>query len=324
MVGGSAVMRAVFAILERAAPTAATILLEGETGTGKGAAAESIHRASDRAEKPFVVVDCSAIPATLLESELFGHEKGAFTGAAARRVGAFEEADGGTIFLDELGELPLDLQPKLLRALEERAIRRVGSNLHRPVDLRVIAATNRDLRSEVNAGRFRADLYYRLAVVRVTLPALRNRTEDLPLLVGRLLHTMRVTDSRAAFFGSSEFISRLQGASWPGNVRELRNYVERCLVFQDSKLEANDPTPAVPAKSAAGVSMKPGFHVDAREPYSEERRRVIDEFEGAYLTSLMNEHQGRTVFAARAAGLDRVYLYRLLRKHGLIPSRSGE
>jgi DNA-binding NtrC family response regulator len=317
-------MRAVFAILERASTTSATVLLEGETGTGKGAAAESIHRASDRAEKPFVVVDCSAIPAALLESELFGHEKGSFTGAIGRRIGAFEEADGGTLFLDELGELPLELQPKLLRALEERAIRRVGSNQHRPVDLRLVAATNRDLRGEVNAGRFRADLYYRLAVVRVTLPALRDRTEDLPLLVARLLRTMRVSDARAAFFASPEFIARLEGANWSGNVRELRNYVERCLVFQDSKMEANDPASSAPAKVVQPVDPKTGFRVDARQLYSEERRRVLDEFEGAYLTALMDDHQGRTVFAARAAGLDRVYLYRLLRKHGLLPTRFGE
>ena len=202
MFGISAPMRASFALMERAAASDATVLLEGETGTGKGQAAEAIHQASARAKAPLIVVDCGAIPANLLESELFGHEKGAFTGAESRRLGAFEEADGGTIFLDEIGELPLDLQPKLLRVLENRQVRRLGGNVHRAIDVRVIAATNRDLRTEVNPGRFRADLYFRLAVVRITLPPLRERPEDLPLLVSRLLRRMGANEAMVERFSS--------------------------------------------------------------------------------------------------------------------------
>jgi len=187
LVGATPAMRAVFAILERAAAGDATVLLEGETGTGKDAAAESIHEQSARRAKPLRVIDCGALPAQLIESELFGHERGAFTGAAAARAGAFEAADGGTVFLDEIGELPIELQPKLLRVLERREVKRLGATEHRAVDVRVIAATNRDLREEINARRFRPDLYWRLAVVTVVLPPLRDRSEDLPLLVDNLV-----------------------------------------------------------------------------------------------------------------------------------------
>ena len=190
-VGHSITMRVMFNLLERAAQSDATILLEGETGTGKGIIAEAVHDLSPRKGKPFCVVDCAALPANLLESELFGHERGAFTGAIARRPGAFEAAHLGTIFLDEIGELPLQLQPKLLRALEERQIRRVGGNALQNVDVRVIAATNRDLRTEVNEGRFRSDLYFRLALIRVKVPALREHPEDIPLLVERLVRVSR-------------------------------------------------------------------------------------------------------------------------------------
>jgi transcriptional regulator with PAS, ATPase and Fis domain len=297
LVGVSAPMRATFALLERAAASSCTVLLEGETGTGKEDAAESIHRASARADGPFVVVDCGAIPPSLLESELFGHERGAFTGAHERRIGAFEEAHGGTLFLDELGELPLELQPKLLRALEERQVRRVGANVYRPVDVRVVAATNRDLRGAINSGQFRADLYFRLAVLRVPMPPLRSRPEDLPVLVERLLERLGAKDQTLL---RPESIARLSAAAWPGNVRELRNHLERCLVVKE----------ALPV----GDAVEP-----AQLPYGEARDRAAAEFERRYLEQLLGLHGGHVASAAKAAGLDRAYLYRLLRRNGIKP-----
>jgi len=298
LVGTSRAMRDAIAVLERAAPSEATILLEGETGTGKGRAAEAIHRAGARRDGPFVVVDCGAIPANLLETELFGHEKGAFTGAEARRVGAFEEASGGTLFLDEIGEMASDLQPKLLRAIENREIRRVGSNRYQPVNLRFVAATNRDLRAEVNAGRFRSDLYYRLAVVRVTLPPLRERPEDLPALVGALLEQLGVAPAAAASLLQPDFLDELRRAGWPGNVRELRNHLEARLV-----LAPPDPRPAA---SQAETTA-----------YVEARRAALAAFERQYLDELMRRFPGKVAQAAHAAGIDRVYLYRLLKRQGM-------
>jgi two-component system, NtrC family, response regulator GlrR len=298
--GESVAMRAVFSLIEKAAPTDATVLLEGETGTGKEGAAEAIHQLSARREKPLVVVDCAAIPAGLLESELFGHDKGAFTGAIARRTGAFAEADGGTVFLDEIGELPLELQPKLLRFLERREIRRVGTNHMERVDVRVIAATHRDLRSAVNRHAFRADLYFRLSVVRVTLPPLRERLDDVPLLARQLLRRMRAGGAGVENLLRPEFLRALQLHSWPGNVRELRNYLERCLVFEQ---------------------QMPIGDGDAPEPasFSQARQRAIDAFERQYLLQLIAAHGGKVTQAAQEAGVGRAHLYRLLHKHGLTP-----
>jgi DNA-binding NtrC family response regulator len=305
MVGHSVAMRQVFWQLERAAASDATVLLDGETGTGKGQAAAAIHQESARAKGAFRVVDCGAIPENLLESELFGHERGAFTGATARRVGAFEEASGGTIFLDEIGELPLDLQPKLLRALESRDIRRVGSATSINVDVRIIAATNRDLRAEVNAGQFRADLYFRLAVVRVTMPALRQRPDDLPTLAETILQRLGADPEQRALLLESRFLDRLRHAAWPGNVRELRNFLERCLIYQDAALPLGEDEPA-PARD----DMK-------RRPFPEARDRALESFERDYLAELMAAHGGRMNAAAAAAGIGRVYLYKLLVRHGM-------
>ncbi|WP_441286160.1 sigma 54-interacting transcriptional regulator [Sorangium sp. KYC3313] len=310
--GASVAMRGVFALLARAAERDVTVLLEGETGTGKSQAARSIHERSARREGPFVVVDCGAIHGNLIESELFGHAKGAFTGAAEPRVGAFEEASGGTIFLDEIGELPLDLQPKLLRALEAREIRRVGTNTARPVDVRVVAATHRDLRSEVNAGRFRADLYFRIAVVRIPMPPLRQRPEDIPALLDDLLAALHATPEEAAALREPRIIARMKRAAWPGNVRELRNYVEQYLVFRAPP----------PVSELAPVSAPPP--VDASVPYAEARDRVLADFERRYFEALLRAHDGRVSRAAAAAGLDRRYLYRLLHRHGLGPERDPE
>ncbi len=308
LTGVSAAMRAVFAMLARAADSDATVLLEGETGTGKSQAARSIHRESARRDGPFVIVDCGAILGNLLESELFGHEKGAFTGATDRRVGAFEEASGGTLFLDEIGELPLDLQPKLLRALEAREVRRVGSNTHRPVDVRVVAATNRDLRTEVNVGRFRADLYFRLAVVTLGMPPLRQRPEDIPALVEEMLTSLRAPPEQAEALRAPAFVAQLQHAVWSGNVRELRNYLERCIV-----LRAIGPVEA--CEDGAGA----GLVVDPTAPYASERDRAIADFERRYFEGLLRLHGGKVSRAAGAAGIDRAYLYRLMRRHGIEP-----
>src|SRR5262245_35181471 len=224
-------MRRVFGLLAGAARSGVTVLLEGETGTGKDAAAAAIHAASDRRRGPFLIIDCGAIPASLLESELFGHEKGAFTGAAATRVGAFEAARGGTVLLDEVGELPLELQPKLLRVLDQKHFRRLGTNEFEPADVRVIAATNRDLAGQVAAGGFRADLYFRLSVLRVRLPPLRDRPTDVPLLAIRLLGQAGTNPARHPDLFTDEFPCSLARAPWPGNVRELRNHLECCVRF---------------------------------------------------------------------------------------------
>jgi two-component system, NtrC family, response regulator GlrR len=319
LVGMSVPIRTAFALLERAARSDVTVLVEGETGTGKGRAAESIHRASERRDRPFMVVDCGSIPANLLESELFGHERGAFTGAESRRIGVFEEADEGTIFLDEIGELPPELQPKLLRVLENREVRRVGSNGFRPVNVRVIAATNRDLRAEVNAGRFRSDLYFRLAVLRIELPPLRHRPEDIPVLVESFL-VQPGFQEHASRLMAPAFLGQLQRAAWPGNVRELKNYLERCVVLEDSSLPGSDG-PRAPASvegsGAAAGTTEAGPIPDVDLPLQEARRRAIEDFERRYLVKLLDRHRGKVARAAVAAGIDRVYMYKLLRRYGL-------
>jgi len=323
VVGVSAAMRGVFAVLEHAAPTDATVLIEGETGTGKEVVAAAVHQESPRRDGPFVVVDCGAIPPDLLESELFGHERGAFTGAAARRIGAFEEASGGTVFLDEIGELPPDLQPKLLRVLEQRQVRRIGANQYLPVDVRVVAATNRDLRAAINAGQFRPDLYFRLAVVRVALPPLRSRPDDIPVLVERILERLGTSPGDAAPLRAPDFLAGLARAAWPGNVRELRNYLERCVVFRQALPLGDDPPPAGEPPDAAGPPATDDDQLDVSGlTFAEARRQALAGFERRYLGALLRAHGGRMVDAARAAGIDRVYLYKLLRRHGLHRPRS--
>ncbi len=314
LVSSSIPMRTAFALLERAAASDSTVLLQGGTGTGKGAAAESIHRQSRRAERPFVVIDCSALSRNLLESELFGHEKGAFTGAGASRVGAFEAAEGGTVFLDEIGEFPLDLQPTLLRVLENREIRRVGSNTVRPVDVRVIAATNRDLRSEVNEGRFRSDLYYRLAVLQVRMPLLRERPEDIPVLARVILESLGAGGDEIDELLTPQLLGRMERGDWPGNVRELRNYLEHCLVMEAAPPideDASGETPVVRAPVAAAPA--PAYDFDI--PFSDMRKQVIADFEQAYIKELLDRHDGKVAKAAKSVGLGRVHLYRLIRKY---------
>jgi two-component system, NtrC family, response regulator GlrR len=299
LVGRSIAMRRVLGLLSRAAKSEATLLLSGETGTGKDAAAESVHLESARRDAPFVALDCGAIPAGLLEAELFGWEKGAFTGAVNDRAGVFEQAHGGTLFLDEIGELPSPLQPKLLRVLERREVRRLGTEANRPVDVRVIAATNRDLREEVNHGRFRSDLFFRLGVLEVKLPPLRDRLEDLPILCEHLAGG----DPRyVALANDASFLDTLRRRAWPGNVRELRNYLHRAAVLG----EINEP-----------IESRDPLSFSLSEPLRVVRDRWAGEGERRYLTALLAEHGDNVSAAARALGVSRVHLHRLLARAGL-------
>jgi len=309
LVGQSEAMRRIFAVLDRVAPASSTILLEGETGTGKGLLAEAVHEASPRSAGPFVVVDCASIPAPLVESELFGHVHGAFTGAAAERTGAFESARGGTIFLDEIGELPLELQPKLLRALEERTIKRVGSDSPIALDVRVIAATHRDLRAEVNRGAFRADLFYRLNIVRLRVPALRERPEDIAALVAHF-HAQFQPDDPVP---PPALIARLERQAWPGNVRELRAAVERSLLLGDLALTDGEPGGAV--------------HLDGRfDPevrFRVAKEQAVGRWERAYLRDLLDHANDNVSKAARLAKMDRNHLRELLKRHRLEPKQGS-
>ncbi|MGZ5969227.1 MAG: sigma 54-interacting transcriptional regulator [Polyangiales bacterium] len=303
LVGRSAVMREMFARLARVAKGDGTVLLHGETGTGKELAARAIHDASPRVKKPFVVVDCAALPETLLESELFGHKKGAFTGAIASQAGAIEVADGGTIFLDEIGELPPSMQPKLLRVLEARTVRRVGESNHKAIDVRFVSATNRDLRAMVNAGAFREDLYFRLAVLPVTIPPLRAHLEDLPLLIQQFVTL------RGGAPLSPELITELASRPWLGNVRELRNVVDRALALGEQEAFATHAPIQVGGERFPDVS--------ADEPFKEIRERWVAHLEREYVRKLLAKHPNNMTAAAEAAGLDRTYLYRLIKKHDL-------
>jgi two-component system, NtrC family, response regulator GlrR len=306
LVGKTPAMREVFEFLEQIAPTDVTVLIQGETGTGKDLAATSIHAASERRDGPMIVVDCGAISPHLLESELFGHERGAFTGADKARAGVFESAFGGTIFLDEVGELALDLQPKLLRVLEQREVRRVGSATVTPIDVRIIAATNRDLGEEVKAGRFRQDLYYRLMVAQITMPPLRDRKQDLPLLVRAILDQLAAGESGDALFARPDFVAELYKHRWPGNARELRNYVSRCLAMQQYV------APAILAEVDDDSNL-----VDINVPLGELRERWVEKFERTYLQKILAAHGNNVTNAAKAAGLNRAHFHRVLAKHGL-------
>jgi two-component system, NtrC family, nitrogen regulation response regulator GlnG len=309
LVGESLAMRQAFALLQRAASGGADVLLQGETGTGKDLAAEALHELGVRARKPFIVCDLAAMAPTLIESELFGHVRGAFTGAVAERMGAFERAHEGTIFLDEVGDLPLDLQPRLLRALERRQIKRVGGDRYETVDLRVVAATHRKLDEEVKAGRFREDLYHRLAMVTVVLPPLRDRLEDVPVLVDTLLERLGVPSQREAFLTSTTQLL-LRSYDWPGNVRELRNVIERAV-----KLGTHPTLPARTADHPADRAASGRASADL--PFKEAKEELVAAFERDYLVDLMKRCQGNVSLASREARLARVYLHRLLHKHGL-------
>lgn len=319
--GGSLAMRRVYALLERVSSSDATVLIEGESGTGKELVANEIVRRGPRAQGPLITVDASSISPSLIESELFGHARGAFTGADRERKGAFEAANGGTLFLDEIGEMPLDLQPKLLRAIEAREIRRVGETGSRRIDVRVVAATNRDLEREVNLGRFRGDLFFRLAVVTVQLPPLRQRLDDLPILVQAILESMGTSEQFSLF--TPQVFREMASHDWPGNVRELRNYVERAVILGAvSTIRGGEQAESIGAPSDSAPPFD-GIEDELHEPFKVAKERLLHRFERAYLTRLMESSEGNVSRAARIAKLDRMYLSRLLLRHGL-KTRSNE
>jgi DNA-binding NtrC family response regulator len=319
VLGTAPPMKKLFALLARVAVTDATVLLEGETGTGKEAIAEALHTNSPRARGPFVVVDCASIPRELIASELFGHARGSYTGAISDKRGLVESADGGTLFLDEIGELPLDLQPQLLRALEKREVRRVGETKPIPVDLRVLAATHRDLRAMVKAGAFREDLYYRLAVVRCEVPPLRSRLSDLPALARHFAEAF----GRSGWDVSPALIEQLSRHGWPGNVRELRNVVERALSLGTIAVDA-EPMPMGSASSTgagggagAAAGVPPTSQAILELPFKDAKAALVEGFEREYLVHLLARHKGNISRAALEAGIDRNYIHRLVKKYGL-------
>ena len=330
LIGRDDKMRSIYAILEKIAPTDATVVIEGETGTGKEVVARSVHQTSRRRSGPFIVFDCGAVPENLIESELFGHEKGAFTGAVSTRQGVFEMAHGGTVFLDELGELALDLQPKLLRVLEQREVKRVGGVKPIKVDVRVVAATNRDLEEEVRAGRFREDLFYRLSVVRIHLPPLRDRKEDIPLLIQRFLKAGRFNQlpdgARRVAQISRPTLDRLMDYDWPGNVRELHNVVERAVSFcETDTIEVRDlpdhlvggrglvgaPRPAAPETGEQGVVP------DLGSTFKDAKEAWVASFEKDYIEELLRRNEGNISHAAKEADIDRKYFRKLMKKYGI-------
>jgi len=309
LVGESLAMRELFAVLELAAESDVTVLLEGPTGTGKELAARGLHHEGARRRGPFVAVDCGALPENLLESELFGHVRGAFTGAVEARKGAFLRAHGGTLFLDELDSMSLAAQARLLRVIEERRVRPVGADVDREVDVRLVGASRRDLSQLVAEGGFRPDLFYRLSVVRLTLPPLAARREDLPSLVAELLR-------RRGFEGKpGELPPALLGHGWPGNVRELRNVVERALALSPAATSVADlrwSLALAPTAQAEPLALR------ADLPYAEAKERLLDAFEQRYLRDLWARADGNLSEAARISGVDRKHLRTLLRRQQII------
>jgi len=354
LIGGNDRMREIYSIIEKIAPTATTVVIDGETGTGKEVVAQAIHSLSPRQRNELVVFDCGAVPPNLIESELFGHEKGSFTGAMMTRQGLFEQADGGTLFLDELGELPIDLQPKLLRVLENREVRRVGGAKANKVDVRIIAATNRNLEDEVKAGRFRQDLFYRLSVVRLHLPSLRERADDIPLLVGHFLEHgsyNRTPTGPKVRSVAPDALAVLSIYPWPGNVRELVNVIERAISFCDnSVLELSDlpdyirnarpssanirpPTqsggprraathtsggnPVVPMSASLPTPAPPDELMAEGVTFKDAKERWVASFERDYILQLLRRNSGNISHAARAADIDRKYFRKLMKKYDI-------
>ncbi|MBX5480558.1 MAG: sigma 54-dependent Fis family transcriptional regulator [Myxococcaceae bacterium] len=313
MVGQSVKMRQIFGLIRKIAPMDVSVVIQGETGTGKELVARAIHENSPRRKGPLVVLDCGAIPPNLIESELFGHEKGAFTGAVSSRPGAFERANGGTIFLDELGELRLDLQPKLLRVLENREVRRVGGNDVVEVDVRVIAATNRDLVKEIQAGNFREDLYFRLSVINIQLPPLRQRRDDIPLIVRRALSDPDVINKHGRKRLSPEATSMLMQYSWPGNVRELMNVISHVLTFSEGEVIDVHHLPARVQGQQKDTPVPFNEHLS----FKDAKEQLLETFEREYITSVLKRCEGNISRAARESGLHRKSIERLVKKYQL-------
>lgn len=310
LVGESLLIREVFAVLELASPTPATVLIEGESGTGKELAARAIHDHSLLAEKPFVVIDCSATQEQLIDSQLFGHVRGAFTGAVSSRKGAFVEANGGTLFLDEISELPLPSQAKLLRAIEARTVQPLGSDRPVTVDARVVAATNRELSQMVEEGKFRFDLYQRLAVIHIRIPPLRERPEDLPVLIRHFFEGRGLESGEIG----GENLRRMQQYDWPGNVRELRNLLERAWVFAGpggATFAKLHPWIKLAGQSAVCAA------IDVSQPFKKAKEQLLEQFERQYLTAVLEAHHSNVSQAAQHAGINRNYLHKLLEKYGL-------
>ncbi|MBP9208354.1 MAG: sigma 54-dependent Fis family transcriptional regulator [Kofleriaceae bacterium] len=345
ILGTSAAMREIFAHLEKVAPSDLTVLITGETGTGKEMVARALHNSSPRRKKPFVVLDCGSIPRELIESTLFGHEKGSFTGAIGQHLGCFEQANGGTIFLDEIGELDIGLQPKLLRVLEQREIKRVGGDRTMKVDVRVLAATNRDLRDEVNRGHFREDLYFRLSVVHVELPPMRERKEDIPILANNFLRDVAGRRGMTMSFSQDAMVA-MMGHPWAGNVREMRNVVERAAALSDGPVltradlvfgremgpsvivshdlaQAGAQAAQRAAAALAGVELPPNSGPAIFDPallkpglgFKSAKQTVVDAFEAAYLQALMERNDGNITRSSQEAGLTRYHLRELLKRH---------
>jgi two-component system, NtrC family, response regulator HydG len=314
LIGSASRMHEVYARAMGVAGTSSTVLITGESGTGKELTARAIHAQSPRAQGRFVTVNCSAIPENLIESELFGHMKGSFTGATTTRQGLFEAADGGTLFLDEIGDLPLLAQVKVLRALQEGEVRRVGADETRTVDVRVVAATNVDLKERISQNRFRQDLYYRLAVVEIALPPLRERVEDIPLLAYHFLHKHAESSRSEVRRISPEALTVLQGRNWEGNVRELENAIQHAIVFcRGATIQPGDlpPGPEAQLRPTAGRGR---LSVHADLPYREAKELAMEEFEREYFTTLLDRTQNNVSEAARRAGLDRSNFRRAMRR----------
>jgi len=314
IVGKSRAMQDVYRLLEQAAGLDITVLITGETGTGKELAARAIHYQSARRDRRFVPINCGALPAELVESELFGHARGAFTGAVGAKQGLFEEAAGGTLFLDEVGELPLAVQVKLNRALQEGEIRRVGDNTPTKVDVRVVAATHRDLKAELQTGRFREDLYYRLHVFPVRMPSLNERREDIPLLAAHFLDKYARSFKRTLMGVTPEALRVLSGYRWPGNVRELENAVERAVaVAAGPEIDARD----LPAELRETQASSVPIEALVKLAYKDALEMARDRFSRDYLLALMREFEGNVTRAAERAGVERESLHRLLKRFGV-------